>query len=448
MFKLLTALAFFTVFFTAQVGASDSMIVRFELTDSVKKFLKENEFDVTGVNYKTMEIEALLTEKEIAQIKSQKTNIIYSFPEKLLLAPDERYFNPEEIEEFVNKIHEDYPEITQIKVIGQTIEGRNILALKISDHANLDEKEPAVLVNAMHHAREVMTPEITTDMIDYLTSNYGRNPKVTDWIDTNEIWVVPMLNLDGNNKMWNRDWMWRKNTRNGHGVDINRNYPTGWNSCNGSSGWTSAQDYRGTHPASEPETKAMMNLVSTIKPVFNISYHSYSELVLYPFGCRPKRTPSEEAVETIGKEIAKKIDYIPGTAWELLYNADGGDIDWMYTEHQVIPYVIEINSTNDGFHPNYTSMRDITVERNRAGWMHLLDRLKGPGIFGNVLKGQGGTIQIAKFQGEVIQTYKINPDGTFYIILSPGKYDLTFNGKEKRFFRGIVVTKKVNLKLN
>lgn len=453
MVKLLMAVAMFTVFLSAQGMASesvsDSIIVKFKLTDSIKKFLRENEFDVTGVNYKTMEIEALLTEEELARIRSQKTNIIYSFPKNLLLAPDERYFNPDEIEEFIMRIHEEYPEITHIKVIGKTLEGRNIHAVKISDHAKLDEKEPTILVNAMHHAREVMTPEITTDMIDYLTSNYGRDPKVTDWVTQNEIWVIPMLNLDGNNKMWNKDWMWRKNTRNGHGVDINRNYPTGWNSCNGSSGWTTAQDYRGTHPASEPETQAMMNFVSTIKPVFNISYHSYSELVLYPFGCRPKRTPSEEAVESIGKEMAKKLDYMPGTAWELLYNADGGDIDWMYTEHQVIPYVIEVNSTNDGgFHPNYSKHRDVTVERNRAGWMHLLDRLSGPGLFGRVPKGQFGTIQISKFLGEVIQTYKINPDGTFYIILNPGKYDVSFNGKEKRLFRGIEVTKKVTLKLN
>src|SRR5690606_23752947 len=117
------------------------------------------------------------------------------------------------------------------------------------------------------------------------------------------------FNVDGNNKMWDRNFMWRKNTRNGHGVDINRNYPTGWKSCNGSSSWPSAQDYRGSGPASEPETLAMMNFVASIKPVFNISYHSYSEIVIYPFGCRPGRTPVTEAVEMIGDEIGKKLDY-------------------------------------------------------------------------------------------------------------------------------------------
>ncbi len=102
----------------------------------------------------------------------------------------------------------------------------------------------------------------------------------------------------------------------------------------------------------------MMNLVAWIKPVFDISYHSYSEIVIYPFGCRPLKTPTGEAVEAIGAEIGKKLNYKPGTAWELLYNADGGDIDWMYVAHQVIPFVIEVNSTSQGFHPSFQSWRE------------------------------------------------------------------------------------------
>lgn len=428
-----------TVFMVSgSVMASDSMIVRFDLTESMKKFLKQNEFDITGVNYKTMEIEALLSQEEFEIIKLQNTRIKFSYPQNLNAGPDERYKNPQEIEDFVREIHANYPDITEIKSIGKTLEGRDILAIKISDNAKIDELEPVMLVNAMHHAREVMTPEITTDMIHYLTSNYGKRPEVTNWVNSTEIWVVPMFNLDGNNKMWNENSMWRKNTRGGFGVDINRNYPTGWNSCNGSSGRQTAQDYRGTAPASEPETQAMMNLVASIKPVFNISYHSYSEIVIYPFGCRPRKTPVEEAVEAIGAEIGKKIDYKPGTAWELLYNADGGDIDWMYTEHQVIPYVIEVNSTWDGFHPDYSKMRDKTVLRNRAGWMHLLNKLQGPSLQGIVKNGDFNMIRISKAgETRVSQTYRINPDGSYYVILRPGKYDVTFEGRATLTFSGL-----------
>lgn len=428
--------------------ASDAMIVRFQLTDSMKSFLKANEFDVTGVNYNTMEIEALLTDAELAQITAQKAQIKFSFPQTLSMAPDQDYFNPQEIEDFLREVHAQYPDITELKSIGKSLEGRDIWAIKISDNVRTDEAEPAILVNGMHHAREVMTPEITTDMITYLTSNYGKLPEVTKWVDETEIWVVPMFNVDGNNKMWTENSMWRKNTRDGFGVDLNRNYPYGWNSCNGSSASTGAQDYRGTAPASEPETQAMMNLVAEIKPVFDISYHSYSEIVIYPYGCRPNRTPTEEAVEIIGSEIGKKINYKPGTAWELLYNADGGDIDWMYTAHQVIPFVIEVNSTWDGFHPNYKKMRDKTVLRNRPGWQHLFERLEGPSLQGRVTDKAFEKINVMKAgDSRVIQTYKINPDGSFYVILKAGTYDVRFEGSRSRKFENLSVQSRQLIKL-
>lgn len=425
---------------SGSVLAGDAWIVRFDLTDSMKKYLRQNEFDITGVNYKTMEIEALLTEEELALIQTQKPNIKFSFPQNLLAGPDQRYYNPDEIEALIRETHAAYPDITKIFSIGKTLEGRDILGLKISDNASVKENEPAVLVNGMHHAREVMTTEITTDMIQYLTSNYGKDAEVTSWVDGTEIWVIPMFNLDGNNKMWNKDSMWRKNTRGGHGVDLNRNYPYGWDSCRGSSARRSAQDYRGSAPASEPETQAMMKFVASIKPVFNISYHSYSEIVLYPFGCRPNKTPVDEAVEAIGAEIGKAIDYKPGTAWELLYNADGGDIDWMYVEHQVLPYVIEVSSTYEGFHPHYDKYREKTVLRNRPGWMHILKRLQGPGLQGRVTDGEYEVIKISKAgQASVMQTYKINPDGSYYVILKPGKYDVQFEGKRSQRFESVEI---------
>jgi hypothetical protein len=429
------------------VFAQNAYIVRFDLNEGMKTFLRANQFDVTGVNYKTNEIEALLTEEEFSLLSSQKSAVIkFSFPQNLSAAPDEDYKNPDEITDFVNDIHAKYPDITSVKVIGKSLEGREILAIKISDNASEDEVEPTVLVNAMHHAREVMTPEVTTDMVDYLTSQYGTNAEVTKWVDSTEIWVVPMFNVDGNNKMWLENSMWRKNTRGGYGVDINRNYPTGWNSCNGSSSYQSAQDYRGTSPASEPETQAMMNLVASIKPVFNISYHSYSEIVIYPFGCRPKKTPTAEAVEQIGAEIGKKIDYKPGTAWELLYNADGGDIDWMYSEHQVIPYVIEVNSSMQGFHPSYAQWRNKTVLRNRPGWMHLLNRLNGPSLNGVVDSKDYQTIKIFKTgTSELLQTYKINPDGSFFVILKTGVYDFSFEGLKVKKLSNVDISQKVSV---
>src|SRR5262249_25141832 len=135
--------------------------------------------------------------------------------------------------------------------------------------------KPVILFNGMHHAREVMSPEVALDTIEQLLTKYGTDASITHWVDANEIWVVPMLNVDGNNKVWTYDNYWRKNTRgcpasgtcsSGTGVDINRNYPYAWGSCNGSSGSPSSDTYRGPSAGSEPETNVLMNHVAATRP--------------------------------------------------------------------------------------------------------------------------------------------------------------------------------------
>ncbi len=417
-----------------QEGPSDRTMVRFKATPAIKDYLRAKEIDVTGVDIPTGTVDALLTAPQMAELEGLKAAFEYRLPQSLLRAPDPEYMNPDEVEARLRDYAARFPELTQLREVGRSLEGRPIWAIKISDHASQRERaEPTLLFNGMHHAREVMTPEVTMDIVDYLLTRYNGDEKVRAWVDSNEIWVLPMFNVDGNNKMWTRDSMWRKNVRDGHGVDVNRNYPGTFNSCNGSSGMTWSQTYRGKEAASEPETRAMMAFVQDIRPVFNISYHSYSELVIYPHGCRPKRSANAALVESIGKEMASRLGYTAGTSWETLYNVDGGDIDWMHMEAQVIPYVIEVNSSAQGFHPDYARWRDVTVEKNRVGWQLLLDRVQASGIRGSLdtaIRSQV-EIDVADAAGRAVLTYKVNPDGTYHIVLAPGRYQLTFrNGAE------------------
>jgi carboxypeptidase T len=399
------------------------------------KRIAEADLDIAGVDIKESIIDILITDLDFATLKSMNLDYTIDEVKGITAGPDDEYKNPQEIEDFVIQMNNTYPKISKLISIGKSLEGRDIWALKISDNADRSEKsEPSVLFNSMHHAREVMTPEMGIDIIEYLLSNYATDSQVKAWVDTTEIWVIPMFNVDGNNKMWNEDAWWRKNTRGGFGVDLNRNYPEGWNSCQGSSGMQDSQTYRGPNPASEPETQAMMNFIATHRPVFDISYHSFSRLVIYPYGCKDKRTQTKEVVEKIGIKIAELVDYEPGTAWELLYNADGGDIDWMYAAYDVIPYVIELNSRwQGGFHPKYRKHRDKTVKRNRPGWMYLLDRVHTSGVRGKITmrnsKGErvplsNEMIEVYKADGSLFQDYKTHADGTYHIVLNPGDYTI------------------------
>lgn len=401
------------------------------------KYLADRDIDVAGVDIKNKVIDILITDYDFKILEKNGFEVLINEVKGITAGPDEEYKNPEEIELLVEEYADRFPAITKRVSIGKSLQGRDIWALKISDNPEVSEiNEPAVLFNSMHHAREIMTPEVSLDIIETLLTGYNSDNKITRWINKNEIWVIPMFNVDGNNKMWSGDKWWRKNARGGYGVDLNRNYPTGWNKCNGSSGWQSSQTYRGPSPASEPETQAMMNFIKNVRPVFDISYHSYSELVIYPLGCSPERATNKDVIEKIGKEIATKLNYAPGTAWELLYNADGGDIDWMYDAYQVIPFVIELNSRKEGFHPKYKKWRDKTVKRNRAGWQHLLDRLEQSGVRGqltiNTIAEKNFIVEVRKKgSSDLLQRYISHNSGIYHLVLNPGAYDLKFLKNKK-----------------
>lgn len=409
-----------------------SMVASIKVSNIPDSFAKISklDIDIAGVDHKEKIIDVLINDLEYKILQENNFLVIVKESNFVNKKPDQEYKDSKEIEDFLFEIHSKFPELTYLTSIGKSVEGRDIWAIKISDNPEKNEtREPAVLFNSMHHAREIMTPEVSIDIIEYLLKNYASEKKVSDWINNSEIWVIPMLNVDGNNRMWTRDRWWRKNTRGGHGVDLNRNYPYAWNKCRGSSGSRFSQTYRGPSPGSEPETKAMMNFISRVRPVFDISYHAYSELVIYPFGCSPDKPSSIDVVESIGKELAKKLNYKAGTAWELLYNADGGDIDWMYSEFQVIPYVIELNSRKQGFHPDYGKWRDITVKKNRVGWMHLLDRVQMSGLRGRVFDGSDYlkrfTVEVFAKKGQKVNSYKSHADtGIFHLVLKPGTYKI------------------------
>lgn len=424
-------------------GATPKTLMRIQLTDYPRQMseIHAQGFDIAGVDFTAKQVDVVANEVEARYLERRGFDIVSKQVMQISARPDARYLTPETVESSLRQIQAQYPDLTELVSIGKSWEGRDIWAMKITNpRVQPALGKPAIFINGMHHAREVMTPEIPIDAARYLLSAYGSDPKVTHWVDHDEIWLVPMINVDGNNKMWSVDNWWRKNTHNGHGVDINRNYPYAWNTCNGSSSSTSAQDYRGTAPGSEVETQVVMRFVQGIDPVFSLSLHSYSEVVLYPFGCRGQLTPTHEVVEGIGRQMASLLPldqdpnrfYEAGTPPELLYSVDGGDIDWLYHVAQVIPYVIEVNGSNQGFQPNYGTWRDATVMKTRAAWMLLLDRLDGSGARGRVTDPAGNPVAGATVEvfrtglKSYSQSNWVTEAGIFHLILNPGQYTVTY----------------------
>ncbi len=156
----------------------------------------------------------------------------------------------------------DFPAICSQKIsLGQSIENRDIWMVKISDNVGVDENEPEVLYDALHHAREPASMETTLLFMERLLSGYGTDPELTYLVDNRELYFIPVVNPDGYeyNRRTNPGGggLWRKSRRGGYGVDLNRNYASFFASPGGSSGSTSSGSYHGTAPFSEPETAAV-----------------------------------------------------------------------------------------------------------------------------------------------------------------------------------------------
>jgi hypothetical protein len=232
-----------------------------------------------------------------------------------------------------------YPDLITVKTqIGtfNTIENRPIYWVKISDNPTTDETEPEILYTAIHHAREPASMQQLIFYMWYLLENYANDSQIKSLVDNTEMYFVPVINVDGYLHNESTDsgggGMWRKNRRdNGDGyfgVDLNRNYSYEWGGLGtGSSG---SQTFPGTAAFSEPETQAIKWFCEEHEFVMAINNHTYSGLLLYPFGYDYNQpTPDDATFKAISSLMVSENGYINQISSDL-YPASGVSDDWMY----------------------------------------------------------------------------------------------------------------------
>jgi len=294
-----------------------------------------------------------------------------------------------------------FPDICQLSIIGTSIEGRPIYALKISDHPTLDEDEPEALLFALTHAREHLSAEMALYIIQFLTENYGTDGAITNLVNQREIWILPNVNPDGDVYDIEGGYYhsWRKNRRpNGDGsfgVDLNRNYAYNWGCCGGSSDWPGDNNYRGPEAFSEPETSAIRDFALAHPDLTAaISFHTYSELILWPFGYTYDPLPADmdpidhQAFVAIGNAMAALNGYTP-TQSSGLYITDGSSDDWLYGERGIFAFTFELypRGASPGFYPP-GSVIERETGRNRSAIEYFLGIADNPrktaGVGGDV----------------------------------------------------------------
>ena len=283
------------------------------------------------------------------------------------------YYTFDEIVYNLDLVYSECSDISTEKIsIGQSFEGREIWAIKFSDNPTVDEDEAEVLYTGLHHSREPMSYMNLFYYMYWLCDNYGIDDKATNIINNRELWFIPAINPDGlvyNESIApNGGGMQRKNMKetcssNPTGVDLNRNYDFMWGlDDQGSSGNGCDETYRGASAFSEPETQVVRDFVEEHDFPIAFNYHSYSNLMIYPFGYSYDNDVPQEDLDTFieyGQDMVQYNGYALGTGTDLLYPVNGEACDWMYGEHEVFAYTPEIGSQQDGFWP--ASNRIVTL---------------------------------------------------------------------------------------
>ncbi|MBN1424315.1 immune inhibitor A [Candidatus Fermentibacteria bacterium] len=291
----------------------------------------------------------------------------------------DHFHDYDEILEELMRVVQDHGSVVKLLDIGDSwekIQGsadRDIWAVKISDNVELDEPDEAeVLIMANLHAREIITPEIALYLLNYLVEGYGTDPRITDLVNNRQIWIIPSCNPDGLDHVHDTDIWWRKNRRNNgdgtFGVDLNRNWGYEWGyDDTGSSPSTWSETYRGMGPFSEPETQALRDFFETHAFVISLSFHSYGNWWLYPWGYIPEDTPDHPVFVAIADSCVAYNGYDPGnSASGTIYPTNGDSDDWIYgeqtTKYKTYGFTPECGGDADGFHPDTTRVMPLILE--------------------------------------------------------------------------------------
>jgi carboxypeptidase T len=300
------------------------------------------------------------------------------------------YHTVQTLEDDLRRLADDNPEIVELHEIGRSVEGRPLLALRIGERRGSSRK---VAVFGCHHAREWVAVEVPYRLAAHLVDNASADP-VRSWLQQGEVWVAPMVNPDGHEHTRTQDRLWRKNRRRNAdgsiGVDPNRNYGYMWGTLDvaTSSHVPSDETYVGPRAFSEPEVRAVRDLIARELVGGVLTYHSYSQLILYPWGYTADPVPDDAdllSMRGLAEEMQRLVKGVHGRTYvaqqaSQLYPTAGDATDWAYGEYDVPAFTVELRpaSALDGGFVLPADQIEPCWEENRPAALeflgHVLDR--------------------------------------------------------------------------
>uniref|UniRef100_A0A0K0FL36 ShKT domain-containing protein n=1 Tax=Strongyloides venezuelensis TaxID=75913 RepID=A0A0K0FL36_STRVS len=281
------------------------------------------------------------------------------------------YHNYTDVVNWMKRIEKKYPNFVKVFSIGKSFEGRNIYGIMMGSSLN-DTSRRVIWIDSGIHAREWAAIHTGIYTIYHIINSYGSDDDITNYLNTLNIIIFPILNPDGYEytrsdprnplvRFWRKNrgqQQCRRNEKTGKescckGVDLNRNFDYKFSQA-GTSFDPCSEIYHGTKKFSEPETRAIRDAVIngnlTGKIDAMISLHAYSQLFIYPYSIAKNVYPenisdlrriASKAVQAIKRLYGTKYQF--GTGPELIYPYTGGSTDWAKESAKIqYTYTIEV----------------------------------------------------------------------------------------------------------
>jgi len=279
-----------------------------------------------------------------------------------------------------------FPNMINVQEIGKTVENRSILLYRLhspcTTNCSNNVTKNGLWMNSLQHAREWVSAPVTQYIALKLLEEYSTTPRIKKILDTYDIHYVPVLNVDGFIYSHTNARLWRKNRRGGYGVDLNRNWLGGWGS--GSSDNRNSEVYRGPSPLSEPENQAVNNYIKKYQNFIKngVDFHSFSEVILRPFGYTSNSTPTESYLNSVGQNITNSVNQVFRKSyrnWRAVQLGLGNGLDdEFYITHKFkTSFTVELRPNSafgGGFHLPPNQILDCAKE-NYQGIITLLEMM-------------------------------------------------------------------------
>ncbi|XP_077593763.1 carboxypeptidase A1-like isoform X3 [Stigmatopora nigra] len=245
------------------------------------------------------------------------------------------------------------PGLVSKVVIGQSYEGRPLNVLKFSTGG---VNRPANWIDTGIHSPEWVTQASGTWFAKKIVDDYGHDPVLTAILNRMDIFLEIVTNPDGFHYTQTKNRMWRKTRKpnpGSHcvGVDANRNWNAGFGGL-GSSGSPCSEKYRGPHPHSETEVSSIVKFVKSHGNIKSfVSTHSYSQMLLYPYGYTATPVKDQAELHNLAKKAITALTSLYGTRYQYgsifntIYPASGGSTDWAYNNGIKYSFTLELRDT-------------------------------------------------------------------------------------------------------